>query len=637
MHNIKVNPKFFFKYCKKFSKTQVRVGPLQAENGEISKNSEETCHILSQQYIKVLSQPKPSKIVHDPSEFFKDHIQHHRNLANITFSTADLQRAISELKMNSAAGPDGVPSILLVKCKEALANPLYKIWRCSLDTGIIPTILKEAVISPIHKGGDRTQAKNYRPVALTSHLVKIFEKIVRDAIITHLDANDLMSGSQHGFRKGRSCLSNLLAHYEWLLQGLAEGRNVDVVYLDFAKAFDRVDHGILLHKLRAMGITGKLGVWLHGFLTRRKQAVAVDGFKSQQEEVISGVPQGSVLGPMLFLVLMADIEDAVDGSFLSSFADDTTLSHRISEESDVTKLQLNIGKIYKWAEANNMKFNDEKFELLRLGPNTDVKSSTNLYTGGQQDITPSHVVKCLGVHMNDDATFHHHIKETTTKARRMVGWVLRTFRSREQEVMLALWKALIQPVLDYCSQLWSPHKKAEIQELESVQRAFTRTIKDMKGLNYWQRLQKLGLYSQQRRRERYRAIYVWKILEKHVPDPTTKPLKAKESERTGRSCERCALSSTTPVRIKNILASSLTHSGPRLFNALPRHVRDTTGCSVTRFKKNLDDFLQTLPDEPPVSGYTAYCRAASNSVLDQMALLKEDSRTTGSSGGQPHL
>lgn len=454
--------------------------------------------------------------------------------------------------------------------------------------------------------------------------------------MAYLEDNDLMSSSQHGFRKGRSCLSNLLAHYDWLLQGLAEGGNVDVVYLDFSKAFGRVDHGILLHKLKAMGITGELGVWLHSFLTHRTQAVAVDGHISQQEKVVSGVPQGSVLGPLLFLVLMADIEEVVDSSFLSSFADDTTLSHRIREESDTFKLQTNIQKIFEWAETNNMKFNEEKFELLRLGPNTELKDSTNLYSGGQTVIPPSRVVKCLGVHVNNDATFQHHIKETTSKARRMVGWVLRTFRSREQEVMLALWKALIQPVLDYCSQLWSPHKKGDIQELESVQRAFTRTIKGMKGLNYWQRLQKLGLYSQQRRRERYGAIYVWKVLEQQVPDPTPELLKAKTSERTGRLCERRALPSTAPGRIKNLLASSLSHSGPRLFNVLPRHVRDTTGCSVARFKKGLDNFLQTLADEPPVPGYTAYCRAASNSVPDQIALLREDSRA-GCSGGPPQL
>ncbi|XP_068224286.1 uncharacterized protein [Palaemon carinicauda] len=208
--NIKANPKFFFKYCKKFSKTQV-------------------------------------KIVLEPAEFFKVHTQHHLTLVNISFTITDVQEAISELKIYSAAGPDGVPSILLLRCKEALALPLYKFWRCSLDNGIIPSILKEAIISPIHKGGDRSQAKNYRT-----------------------------------------------------------------------------------------------------------QAVAVDGHKSQPEKVSSGVPQGSVLGPLLFLVLIADIEKTVTGSFLSSFADDTTLSHRISASEDVVQLHAHIQRVFHWADTNNM-------------------------------------------------------------------------------------------------------------------------------------------------------------------------------------------------------------------------------------------------------------------------------------------
>lgn len=290
-------------------------------------------------------------------------------------------KAISELCVNSAAGPDGVPAILLTKCKETLAFPLHKIWRRSLETGIMPSKLKDAIISPIYKGGDRSQAKNYRPVALTSHLIKIFEKILRNHIITYLENHKLISSSQHGFCKGRSCLSNLLHHYEWLLHGLASGGNVDIVYLDFAEAFDRVDHGILTHKLKALGIMGKLGVWLHSFLTVRTQVVAVDGHKSEKTAVISGVPQGSVLGPLPFLVLMNDISQTVYKSFLSSFADDTTLSHRINSEADIKELQTNINKITEWADVNNMQFNEDKYEMLRCGPDSHLKTCTALHTG----------------------------------------------------------------------------------------------------------------------------------------------------------------------------------------------------------------------------------------------------------------
>ncbi|KAG0713115.1 RNA-directed DNA polymerase from mobile element jockey [Chionoecetes opilio] len=441
--------------------------------------------------------------------------------------------------------------------------------------------------------------------------------------------------NQHGFRKGRSCLSKLLAHYNWFLETLAAGNNVDVVFLDFAKAFDKVDHGILLHKIKALGLRGKLRIWLHDFLTERVQSVVVDGQSSKEDTVMSGVPQGSVLGPLLFLIHMRDIGEEVSDSVLSSFADDTSISRLISNVQEVEHLQEDLNKVYSWATTNNMTFNEEKFEMLRCGPDCNIKTTTTLHTKGGSHITPTPHVKCLGVYLSADGSFSHHITETVRKARGMAGWVMKTFASREPEVMLTLWKALVQPLLDYCSQLWSPHKKADIQRLEAVQRSFTKHIRGLHDLNYWDRLKILGIYSKQRRRERYRAIYIWKVLEKQVPDPTSLALQAHLNERTGRKCSRRTLPSNAPGRCKTLLAASLAHEGPKIFNSLHKNVRNITGCSVNTFKYGLDKILRTVPDKPPVPGYTAKCRT-SNTIPDQVALLDRDART-GSSGGPPRL
>ncbi|XP_076053580.1 uncharacterized protein LOC143032597 [Oratosquilla oratoria] len=156
---------------------------------------------------------------------------------------------------------------------------------------------------------------------------------------------------------------------------------------------------------------------------------------------------------------------------------------------------------------------------MRYGTNQGIKDNTELHTERGIKITPKTHVKCLGIHLSDDTTFQHHITQSVKRARGMASWVLMTFSSREVQVMLTLWKAFIQPILDHCSQLWSPHKRGDIQKFEAVQRNYIRHIKGMKDLNYWDRLGALGLYSQQRRRERYRAIYTWKILKSLVPDP----------------------------------------------------------------------------------------------------------------------
>ena len=205
----------------------------------------------------------------------------------------DIVDALEKLGNSSSAGPDGVPSILLKKCKRSLADPLRILFSNFLSTGSIPSILKEAFVIPIHKGGIRSDPGNFRPVSLTSHIIKTMERIIRKYLVTHLEFYQKLNPSQHGFRNQRSCLSQLLEHQDKIISFLEEGNNVDSVYLDFSKAFDKVDIGILCHKLRSLGVGGKLGVWLHSFLSDRKQFIIANGTKSSKSEVKSGVPQGT--------------------------------------------------------------------------------------------------------------------------------------------------------------------------------------------------------------------------------------------------------------------------------------------------------------------------------------------------------
>ena len=204
-------------------------------------------------------------------------------------------------------------------------------------------------------------------MALTSHIVKIFEKVLRNHIVAHLEENGLLNPGQHGFRAGRSCLSQLLEHFETVTQTLEDGDNVDVIYLDFSKAFDKVDFLVTLRKLKYLGITGNVGKWIYSFITGRTQTVIVSGIKSDVSEVKSGVPQGSVLGPLLFLILLGDIDKSVASAFVSSFADDTRVGRRIKTPADVQALQEDLNTIYRWSSKNNMNFYSDKFECIRYG------------------------------------------------------------------------------------------------------------------------------------------------------------------------------------------------------------------------------------------------------------------------------
>lgn len=174
--------------------------------------------------------------------------------------------------------------------------PLRISWRKSLANSEIPSIFKKANIIPVFKGGCRTEAKNYRPIALSSNVVKVFEKILKKHILYHLETNNLLNDFQHGFRGKISCLTELTDFHNSILNSLGRNTAVDAVYLDFAKAYDKVDHGILGHKLKILGIKGKVGDWIQSFLTNRTQVTCVDGAVSNEVTVKSGIPQGSVLG-----------------------------------------------------------------------------------------------------------------------------------------------------------------------------------------------------------------------------------------------------------------------------------------------------------------------------------------------------
>jgi len=613
---IKRNPKYFFSYVKKFSKIKSAIGPLLGQDGNYVTDNKGMANTLQAQYSSVFSTPYTDPV--DPEQLF-DLNSDPEKLTDIVFSPSDIIQAIEDISPNAAPGPDGFAAIFLRNCKEELATPLYHIWRKSLDETITPSSVKQSLICPIHKGDSTAMPKNYRPVALTSHLVKLFEKIVRKHIVDYLDQNNLFNPSQHGFRSGRSCLSQLIAHYDKVLSLLEEGINVDVIYLDFAKAFDKLDFNIALNKLKHLGIDGKIGRWIHSFLTNRQQTVVVNGEKSEPAPVISGVPQGSVIGPLLFLILIGDIDKEVAHAFLSSFADDTRIGKGIASSEDAILLQQDLNKVYQWASTNNMLFNDSKFELLRYGKNISLQQSTNYVSNMDKHIEAKTSTKDLGVTMSASAEFKDHIDNITETVKDLTAWILRSFKSRSKTVMLQLWKSIVIPRLDYCSQLWNPSKVYLIQQLEELQKSFVRRIHGFGTMDYPTALKELNLYSLQRRRERYQIIYLWSIIESHIPNISNNnsgdliKVQSTLQSRRGRTIGTKVLSSS---RFGSLRFNSLPFAGARLFNALPQSIRNTTGCNKMVFKYKIDLLLAKIPDHPLLSFANNPVQSASNSLAD---------------------
>ena len=470
-------------------------------------------------------------------------------------------------------------------------------------------------------GAAKSETASYRPVSLTSHLVKTFERALKKILQNHLEVTLAFNDQQHGFRAKRSCLSQLLNHYNEILKGMEEGGNVDTVYLDFSKAFDKVDIGILCHKMRDLGIHGALAIWIHNFLTKRKQVVIANGAKSSISEVKSGVPQGTVLGPLLFLIMINDISKDISESFISIFADDTRLTKVINNEEDLESFQEDLEKLYDWAQTNNMAFNGSKFELLRYGYNDELKCATNYLTPEAEDIIEvKNVLRDLGVIVNSEATFKDHIDLVCSKVTQKAGWVLRTFHCRSSSFMKQIWKSLVQAYIDYCSQLYQPLQSGDLQRIENLQKVFTKKIPQVRDENYWDRLRILKMNSQQRRFERYRIIYVWKILEGLAPNCG---LTETTSDRTGRKCIIPPVQARTRHRVKSLRYQSFQVHGPQLFNSLPKSIRNTKRCGVPEFKEKLDIYLSCIPDQPKVgslipSTCDQFSLSPSNSLVDQI-------------------
>ncbi|KAI8490996.1 hypothetical protein Bbelb_314150 [Branchiostoma belcheri] len=286
---------------------------------------------------------------------------------DIQISTAGIEKLLAKLNPAKAAGPDGItPRVLALKeLAKELSPILTTIYQSSLRTGQVPQDWKEALVTPVFKKGEHYKASNYRPISLTSVPAKILEHVLVSSIMHHLESNNILSTQQHGFRKHRSCETQLLEFTEEVFSAMENGVTADVIIMDFAKALDRVNHSLLVHKLDYYGIRGNTNRWIGSFLSDRRQAVVVSGTQSSYVSVRSGVPQGTVIGPSLFIVYINDLPQRIS-SPSRLFADDTAVYRLITSPKDPPKLQEDLNKLEDWGRELDMSFHPDKCYQLPL-------------------------------------------------------------------------------------------------------------------------------------------------------------------------------------------------------------------------------------------------------------------------------
>ena len=332
--NAKTNPKMFYSYLSKKKQDRVKVGPIKLESGEICYQEKDMAEALNNHYATVFT-VEDEELPPNPGNYESEEME------EISFESLEVMEVLLQLKNSASPGPDGLSQRVLKELARSVCVPLSIIFTKSYQTGKVPDDWKVANVVPIYKKGSKMEAVNYRPVSLTSVVAKVMERMIKRRMMSHLQRNNLINPSQHGFMSKKSTTTNLVTYMDYVTKSLDEKEPVDVLYLDFSKAFDKVPHKRLLQKLKSYKFTSKLLVWIQAWLKYRKQRVVVGGVASEWKEVISSVVQGSVLGPILFVIFINDIDYCLQDfeGFISKFADDTKIAKVVNNAKTAEEMQ----------------------------------------------------------------------------------------------------------------------------------------------------------------------------------------------------------------------------------------------------------------------------------------------------------
>ena len=431
-------------------------------------------------------------------------------LENVCISDTDVLRSINKLKSNTSSGPDALPPVLIKSLKHCLCKPLAIAYTQLISVGMVPEIWHDAYIVPVFKKGAAGDVANYRPISLTCVLSKVLERIIANKIHDHLQFNNILNKSQHGFIRRRSTYTNMLECVnDWTIC-LQSQHQVAVIYIDFSKAFDVVSHKKLFQKLHLYGIRGALLLWIQNFFTGRTHHTRIGSMVSDTAQLTSGVVQGSGIGPLMFLIYVNELIDILEqhGIKVKMFADDAKMYLRITDDADVARLQQAVDALVNWASLWQLSISVNKCCLLNIGK---LMCNTSIDINGAVLPSVEHT-RDLGVEMSSDLSPTRHVGDIVAKGHKRATLIHRAFVSRDVNTLLRAFLVYVRPLLEYGSIIWSPHNIKDITAIESVQRRFTKRLPGFNKLCYRDRLQRLNIPSLELRRLHTDLIWCYKIV-----------------------------------------------------------------------------------------------------------------------------
>ena len=487
------------------------------------------------------------------------------DLSSVTVTEAGVLKLLQGLDIHKACGRDGIHPRVLRELADCIAPILTKIYQSSLDTGEIPQDWRDANVCPIFKKGNQYDPANYRPVSLTSVPCKLLEHVVTSSLMSHLEKNKILRPEQHGFRRKRSCETQLLDFVEELNENVAKGKQSDVIILDFAKAFDKVNHSLLIHKLRHYGITGPVLTWLQSFLSDRRQAVVVDNCASDWVSVSSGVPQGSVVGPALFLAYINDLPERLN-SQTRLFADDTAAYRLSASNDDRDQLQQDLLHLESWEKSWEMEFHPQKCSVLPITrSHNPIINSYHLHNHTLESVTSA---KYLGVTLTKNLSWDTHIDQVCNKANKTLGFLRRNLKIGSTKVKESAYKTFVRPILEYACTVWDPYTQDKINQLEAVQRRAARFVVNRyhNTSSVTCMINTLQWPSLQHRRKIARLTMLKKFLDNEAVFSMSKIIPAPDRNRRAHSQQLVQIQAKQQYRLGSFLPRTI-----RDWNALPEH------------------------------------------------------------------
>jgi len=576
----KDNSRPFYSYLKRKTKCRTSVGPIKDKNGKMVTDPKEMAEIINQYFNSVFNRDGdgPTPTPSEEPELLSV-------LSSFNITEAKIKEKIKKLRPAAAPGPDSIGAGLLQELQDELAPALLIVYKKLLEAGHSPEDWRKANVSPIYKKGAKGEPGNYRPVSLTSVACKLFETLVRDAIIKHLDENNLVTDDQHGFVAGRSCATNLIEFYDKVTLAMDNSTPSDVVFLDFAKAFDKVPHKALLAKLRAYGIRGHVADWIENWLTDRKMRVVINGQKSGWMPIYSGVPQGSVLGPILFVIYINDIGAKLKSAFFNMFADDTKIGRTIVNQDDVAKLQEALDGADQWSQKWGMPFNVAKCKVMHIGNN----NPNHRYTMAGQALESTAAERDVGVQITPKMNWSEQCAKAAATGSRVLGQICRAFSYRDKRTFIRLYKSYVRPHLEFSSPAWNPWLARDIEILERVQMRAVKMVGGLAGTTYQERLDELGLQSLEARRNEADVLLMHKVIHGACKVNGEKWHNARSGARTGARPQTRAATDLTrleqPRARLEVRRNFYTVRIANGWNQLPQDLRETAKPST--FKQAL--------------------------------------------------